>query len=112
MEGIGRANPRGGNMRVDSEGAAGRRAKVVVELFGVPRLRAGVGVVEVEAGDLGGALRDLAGRCPSLAGSIIRGIRLHPAYRLSLNADRFVDDPDTRLEDGDHLILLAADAGG
>ena len=35
-----------------------------------------------------------------------------PTYLASLNGDRFVSDPDTRLAEGDVLLLLAADAGG
>ena len=40
------------------------------------------------------------------------GDTVHPAYRLSINGDRFVSDPVTPLVDGDALLLLAADAGG
>lgn len=85
---------------------------VTIELFGVPRLRAGMGRVDVEAGSVGEALARLAGACPALAGAVIEGDRVHPAYRLSLNGERFVDDPSTALVEGDALLLLAADVGG
>ena len=45
-----------------------RPPRVHVELFGVPRLRAGVGRVEVEAGGLGDALRALCPRLPRARG--------------------------------------------
>lgn len=88
-----------------------RPPRIVVELFGVPRLRAGVGRVEVEASDVGEAVAGLVRACPALA-SIERDGALHPAYRLSLNGDRFVEDGATPLADGDALLLIAADAGG
>ncbi len=85
---------------------------ITFELFGVPRLRAGTGLVSVEATTLAGALRALGHVCPPLDGSVIVGDGVHPAYRLSLNGDRFVHDPATPLTDGDALLLMAADAGG
>jgi molybdopterin converting factor small subunit len=88
---------------------------VIVELFGVPRLRAGVGRVEVEGATLGDALRNLTDACPALHGPVVRegeGTLLQPAYRLSLNGDRFVDNPATPLADGDTLLLFSADSGG
>ena len=47
-----------------------------------------------------------------LDGTVLREGRLHPAYRVCLNGDRFVSDPETALADGDELLLLAADVGG
>lgn len=85
---------------------------IAIELFGVPRLRAGLGRLEVRAARVGEALRLLAEACPALAGSVVVGERVGRAYRLSLNGETFVDDPATPLTDGDALILLAADAGG
>lgn len=85
-----------------------------IELFGVPRLRAGTGRLAVEGASVGEALRALASACPALAREVMPpdGRGLHPAYRLSLNGDRFVSDPATPLADGDTLLLLAADVGG
>jgi hypothetical protein len=51
-------------------------------------------------------------QCPALAGSVLDGGWLLPAYRLSLGGHSFVTDPATPLKPGDSLILLAADAGG
>lgn len=87
-------------------------ASIAIELFGVPKLRAGQARREVEATRIGDALGELARACPALSGTVILGDRLHPAYRLNLNGVRFVDDPETPLGEGDVLLLLAADAGG
>ena len=83
-----------------------------IELFGVPRLRAGVHRLAIEADSVGQALRSLARECPSLADSIGAEDRLHPAYRLSLNGETFLTDPETPLNEGDVLLLLSADVGG
>jgi molybdopterin converting factor small subunit len=85
---------------------------ITIELFGVPRLRAGTGCVRLEASSLALALSGLGQLCPALDGPVIKGERVHPAYRLYLNGDRFVSDPATPLADGDVLLLLAADVGG
>lgn len=85
---------------------------IVFELFGVPRLRAGIGRVEVDATTCGEALEQLAVLCPSLDGTVIVNRRVGTAYMLSLNGDSFPDDPETPLAPGDSLLLLAADAGG
>jgi molybdopterin-guanine dinucleotide biosynthesis protein A len=88
-------------------------AQVSVELFGVPRLRAGVGRLTVSAGTLGDALAALSRACPALLGSVLTGEgSLHPAYTVNLNGERFTRDPSTPLRDGDAMILLAVDVGG
>ena len=85
---------------------------VTIELFGVPRLKARTVRVEVEAATLADALHGLGRACPALLGAFDAGGRIHPAYRLSLNGDRFVTEPDTPLTEGDVLLLLSADVGG
>jgi len=90
-----------------------RSPRVHVELFGVPRLRAGVSRLAVEAADLGEALRALSRACPALLGSVLSSEgSLQPAYTLNINGQRFTTDPATPLRDGDSLILLAVDVGG
>ena len=84
---------------------------MLVEFFGVPRERAGLSELEVHAETLGGLLGALADSVPSLS-EIIQRDRLHPAFVANLNGDRFVTDPDTRLEAGDCVLILSADAGG
>jgi molybdopterin converting factor small subunit len=85
---------------------------ITIELFGIPRLRAGIGRVQVEAASLAAALRGLGRLCPALDGPVVAGAALHPAYRACLNGEQFVSDPATPLADGDTLLVMAADVGG
>jgi sulfur-carrier protein len=85
---------------------------ITIEFFGIPRLRAGIGCVQLEASSLASALSGLGRICPALDGPVIAEGRVHPAYRLCLNGDRFVSDPATPLAEGDVLLLLTADVGG
>ena len=82
-----------------------------VELFGVPRERAGVAALELQADTLGQLMTALATRCPSL-GELITGDRLCSSLVANLNGDRFVSDPSTRLTEHDCVLILSADAGG
>lgn len=82
------------------------------ELYGTARLRAGIAKVSIPAGSVGRALEQLAASCPALAGPVVVGESVHPAFLLSLNGDRFVSDPATPLSNDDCLLLLSADAGG
>jgi molybdopterin converting factor small subunit len=82
-----------------------------VEFLGIPRERAGVSEIAVEAATLGELLRTLGDRYPSLA-ELINDNRLHPSLAANLNGDAFVNDPATRLTDSDHLLILSADVGG
>ena len=82
-----------------------------VEFLGVPRQRAGVADLVIEADTLGELLTVLSHRLPSLS-EIILGDRLHPAFVANLNGDEFVSDPATALGSDDYLLILSADAGG
>jgi molybdopterin converting factor small subunit len=82
-----------------------------VEFFGVPRERAGISELEVQADTLGQLLGTLAARIPSLD-KFIGGNGLHPSFVASLNGDRFVSDPGTPLGEHDCVLILSADAGG
>jgi molybdopterin-guanine dinucleotide biosynthesis protein A len=86
--------------------------QITIELFGVPRLRAGVARLKVEAATVGDALLALGRAAPALVGTVLDGEKLHPAYTLSLNGDRFITDLCTPLSHGDSLLLLAVDVGG
>ncbi len=85
---------------------------VTIELFGVPRLRAGRDVVEVEAASLGEALAALGLECPSLEGPVVASGRLLSHYLVARNGVQFTADPATSLSPGDTLVVLSADAGG
>ena len=82
-----------------------------VELLGVPRERAGVSELDLQADTLGELLLALAIRFPSL-GELITTDRLPASVVANLNGDRFVSDPRTQLLDGDSVLILSADAGG
>jgi molybdopterin converting factor small subunit len=76
-----------------------------VEFFGVPRERAGMSRLEVQADTLGELLETLMGKFPSL-------VRLRSTFVANLNGDRFVSDPGTPLGKDDCVLILSADAGG
>jgi molybdopterin converting factor small subunit len=82
-----------------------------VEFLGIPRERAGISELEVEAETLGELLGTLATRCPAL-GELIAEDRLHPSIAVNLNGDAFVSDPETALSRDDRVLILSADAGG
>ena len=82
-----------------------------VEFLGVPRQRAGISDLEVQADTLGQLLGKLAAQIPTL-GEVIAVDRLHPSFVANLNGDRFVSDPGTQLGEDDRLLILSADAGG
>ncbi len=82
-----------------------------VELLGLPRARAGVAELELQAETLGQLLMALAVRFPSLAEFIIAD-RLQPSVVANLNGDQFVSDPCTQLREGDSVLILSSDAGG
>ena len=82
-----------------------------VEFLGVPRQRAGISELDMEAATLGELIAALAQQVPSLR-ELITEDRLRPGFAANLNGDRFVSDPDTPLEDHDRVLILSADAGG
>ena len=82
-----------------------------VEFFGIPRERAGISEVEVDAATLGEALTEVVKRFPAL-GEVITPAGLHPSISANLNGDLFVSDLNVVLDAADRLILLSADAGG
>ena len=82
-----------------------------VEFLGIPRARAGVDELELEARTLGDALSVLASRCPGLRELLCNG-RLHPSLAANLNTDAFISDPATPLHADDRLLIMSADVGG
>jgi molybdopterin converting factor small subunit len=82
-----------------------------VEFFGVPRERAGLSKLEVQADTLGQLLDTLAARIPAL-NNVLSVDGLHSAFVANLNGDRFVSDPRTPLNEHDCVLILSADAGG
>lgn len=82
-----------------------------VELLGIPRQRAGVAELDIEAQTLGQLLAALEARFPPL-GDLICADRLRPSIVANLNGDTFVTDPRTKLAETDCVLILSADAGG
>ena len=82
-----------------------------VEFLGIPRERAGVPEVEIEAVTLGQVLATLTARFPGLQ-ELITPTGLHRSLAANLNGDLFVSDPATSIGADDYLIILSADAGG
>ena len=82
-----------------------------VEFLGVPRARAGVPALEVQADTLGQLLESLVVRMPSFA-ELVAEDRLRPSFAANLNGDAFVSDPATPLREHDCVLILSADAGG
>ena len=85
---------------------------ITIELFGVPRARAGVRELVVSAATVGAALDEAITQCPPLADVFKSDGSLLPQYLLSLDGQRFVADRSQALQSGDRLLLLSADAGG
>lgn len=87
-----------------------------VELFGIARRRAGVDHVWLNVNSAGSSLGELLGelarRFPSFAEACLDGERLRRGFVANQNGDRFVSDPSTKLQDGDTLLIMSADAGG
>jgi len=85
---------------------------IQVEMFGIPRARAGVEKAVARGDCLGDVLTDLAAQFPALAGSCIAGCELKSGFTANLNGERFVTDPTTPLGCDYTLLLLNLDAGG
>jgi molybdopterin converting factor small subunit len=82
-----------------------------VEFLGIPRERAGVTDLEIEADTLGQLLHVLVDRFPNLRELVVNG-ELHPSVVANLNGDEFVSDPRQELAKADHVLILSADVGG
>ena len=82
-----------------------------VEFLGIPRERAGISEMELEAETLGQVLGQISARCPGL-GELITSEGLHPSVVANLNGDELVKSLDTRFAEDDRLLILSADAGG
>jgi len=82
-----------------------------VELLGIPRERAGVAELHLQAETLGELLDALVARFPSFA-ELITATRLRPSIVANLNGDAFITDPRTPLREDDCVLILSADAGG
>ena len=85
---------------------------ITIELFGMPRARAGVRELVVSAATIGEALAEVVARCRALTDLVNADGKLASQYLLSLDGKRFVSDVSQPLQPGDRLLLLSSDAGG
>ena len=86
--------------------------QVAVELFGIPRARAGVAETSASGQNLGDILADLARKLPQLGVTCIDGRSLRPGFVVNLSGQKFVTSPDTPIRPDDTILLLSLDAGG
>ncbi len=85
---------------------------VVVELYGLPRLRAGAERCELPAGPLRVLLAGLAAALPGLVPDILRDGRLTEHALLAVDGRDLLVDPDAVIADGAVLVLISAQSGG
>ncbi len=89
---------------------------IQVELFGIPRQRAGKSVVKIETDEeslrFGEILMRLAKCCPGLESECIQDGRMKVGYVANLDGQQFVSDPDFTVESGRCVLIMSADAGG
>lgn len=88
------------------------KTHVTVEFFGIPRQRAGMPELSVQAGTLGEVLSSVENNCPGLKGLVQSSTGLTAAYRVSINGQRFVENLEETLAPGERILILSADAGG
>ena len=86
--------------------------RVEVELFGIPRSRAGVARTTAEGRNLGDILAHLAAKYPQLGETCINGRALRPGFIVNLGAKQFVSLPETPLAEGESVLIMSLDAGG
>ena len=100
-----------------NDAAADETISCTVELFGVAQLLAHAKAIPLAlpaGATLSQLLVALAERLPVLVGRVIRPDRtgLVDGYACSVNGVVFARSATTKIDDGDSIIVLAADAGG
>jgi len=85
---------------------------VVVELYGLPRQRAGAERCELPAGPLHRLLEGLAAALPGLVPDILRDGRLTEHALLAVDGRDLLTDPSAIVGDGAVLVLISAQSGG
>ncbi len=89
---------------------------VRVEFFGVARQRSQTAAAIVDISGptttLAVVLTALAERHPGFGNACVQDGGLRAGYVANLDGDCFISDPDTVIQNGQSLLILAADAGG
>jgi molybdopterin converting factor small subunit len=87
-----------------------------VEFYGIARRRAGTAGLSIlpEQSDasLAEVWRALSRALPEWGAACVQDGRLRPEFVTNVDGKRFVADPATRLQAGQTVMILAADAGG
>lgn len=88
---------------------------VSVELFGVARMLAKTQLVSLDLAQgatLAQVFSSLADKFPVLVGRVINSEGLITGYTCNINGLNFVRTPDAKVNSGDKIFILSADAGG
>lgn len=89
---------------------------VDIELYGIPRQRAGTSHIRVPASGASLTLAELISRLaesyPVLAQECFPDGSLAREYAVCVNGDRFVREVDTAICAGQSILIMSADAGG
>lgn len=85
---------------------------VTVELYGLPRLRAGAESCTVQPGRLRDILAALAASLPGLVPDIILDDALTEHALLAIDGRDLLVSPDFLVPDGTVLVMISAQAGG
>ena len=91
--------------------------QITVELFGIPRIKAGVGEIDLALpADTGwqDLIEAIARACPVLVGPVLREdlTDLQDGYVFNHNGVSFLSGDSLELQAGDFLLLLSSQAGG
>lgn len=96
----------------NSDSTQSDTAQVRVELYGIPRARAGVSEAQCQPGTLASILQQLAQQFPAFGESCLEQGRLRKNYLANLGGNRFLTDLNCPVAAGQTLLILSADAGG
>ena len=86
--------------------------QVTVEFLGLARHRAGCSELCAAGRTVGDLLAEVIARRPKLAGLMCERGQLSRHYLISLDGQRFIDDPAEPIPPGSRLLILGADPGG
>lgn len=85
---------------------------VHIEFYGVPRLKAGVDSLQVEAASVADVFAAMQTANPAFSDGCLTDGQLAKEYLLNINGKEFTRDASVQLEEGDVVLILSADVGG
>ncbi len=92
-----------------------------VEFFGIPRRRTGTAYVDIPLPQrpdpdidisLAQLLDEVANRFPRLGADYTGHDWIQAGYSINIDGERFVTDPTFRVQSGQCVLIMSADAGG